>query len=324
MTRLVRGLIDATTLNSATVTFDVTNFSRCGVQFIEESGTWITAVVEVQYSMDGDTWYSYSPTTQATGESTEVDIDVGGRSYIRGIITTSQGGACTIGLAVDVDVFAIPESSLVTDTDAIHDNVSGEIAAITEKASPISADIVVIEDSAASNVKKRVQIGNFPGGAAETVTLTVRKGSVGTIAKGTPVYISGYNVGGWTEVEEADADGSGTMPAIGIANEPITNSADAIAIVSGQVSGLATSAYSENDALYVSETVGTLTDVKPTGATSGIQSVARVTRSHISGGVIEVIGAGRTNDTQNLTQDKMWKGDANNLLKKLMLRAFVL
>lgn len=51
------------------------------------------------------------------------------------------------------------------DSDAIHDNVAGEIHAITEKASPVSADEIVIEDSAASYAKKRVQIGNLPGGS---------------------------------------------------------------------------------------------------------------------------------------------------------------
>lgn len=50
------------------------------------------------------------------------------------------------------------------DTDAIHDNVSGEIAAITEKAVPVAADLVVIEDSEASNAKKKVQITNLPTG----------------------------------------------------------------------------------------------------------------------------------------------------------------
>ncbi len=50
------------------------------------------------------------------------------------------------------------------DADAIHDNVASEISAITEKASPVSADLLIIEDSADSNNKKRVQIGNLPGG----------------------------------------------------------------------------------------------------------------------------------------------------------------
>ena len=56
-------------------------------------------------------------------------------------------------------------ASSPTDTDAIHDNASGEIAGIAEKVSPVGADVLLIEDSAASNAKKRVQITNLPGGA---------------------------------------------------------------------------------------------------------------------------------------------------------------
>lgn len=50
-----------------------------------------------------------------------------------------------------------------TDADAIHDNVSGEISLITEKTAPVGADLILIEDSAATNAKKRIQIGNLPG-----------------------------------------------------------------------------------------------------------------------------------------------------------------
>ena len=52
------------------------------------------------------------------------------------------------------------------DTDAIHDNVAGEIADITEKTAPINTDLLVIEDSDDSNNKKRVQLGNLPGGGS--------------------------------------------------------------------------------------------------------------------------------------------------------------
>jgi hypothetical protein len=52
-----------------------------------------------------------------------------------------------------------------SDADAIHDNVSGEINAITDKASPVGADILLIEDSDASYAKKKVSITNLPGGA---------------------------------------------------------------------------------------------------------------------------------------------------------------
>jgi hypothetical protein len=48
------------------------------------------------------------------------------------------------------------------DPDAIHDNVAGEIAAITEKLNPTAADYLLIEDTAAADVKKRVFVGNLP------------------------------------------------------------------------------------------------------------------------------------------------------------------
>ena len=54
------------------------------------------------------------------------------------------------------------------DGTAVHDNTAGEILAITEKGTPVSADLLIIEDSAAGNVKKRVQIGNLPGGGGSS------------------------------------------------------------------------------------------------------------------------------------------------------------
>jgi len=61
-----------------------------------------------------------------------------------------------------VQVGNLPTGS---DTDAIHDNVASEISAVTEKATPVSGDLLLIEDSADSNNKKRVQVGNLPGDA---------------------------------------------------------------------------------------------------------------------------------------------------------------
>jgi len=61
-----------------------------------------------------------------------------------------------------------------TDADAIHDNVASEISAITEKVTPIGADMIVIEDSAAANAKKMVQITNLPAGANTGTDLTTK------------------------------------------------------------------------------------------------------------------------------------------------------
>ena len=63
------------------------------------------------------------------------------------------------------------DNALVNDQTAIHDDVAGEIAVVTEKVTPVNGDFLLIEDSADSNNKKRVQIGNLPSvGGGETNT----------------------------------------------------------------------------------------------------------------------------------------------------------
>jgi hypothetical protein len=47
-----------------------------------------------------------------------------------------------------------------TDANAIHGNASGEINAITDKTTPVAADHLLIEDSAASNAKKDITVGS--------------------------------------------------------------------------------------------------------------------------------------------------------------------
>lgn len=53
-----------------------------------------------------------------------------------------------------------------SDTAAIHDNVAGEINAITAKTSVAASDVFIIEDSAASNAKKKVTGANLPAAGA--------------------------------------------------------------------------------------------------------------------------------------------------------------
>jgi hypothetical protein len=58
-----------------------------------------------------------------------------------------------------------------TDGTAIHDDTASEISAVTLKDTPVSADFLLIEDSAAGNAKKRITIGTLPAGS-ETNTLS--------------------------------------------------------------------------------------------------------------------------------------------------------
>lgn len=149
--------------------------------------------------------------------------------------------------------------------------------------------------------------------SATEITVPARKGSVGTINKGQLVYISGYNTGqNAVEVELADADGSGTFPALGVANESITNSATGDLIVVGRVANINTAAYSVNDSLYLSTTAGAFTSTRPTGASDCIQKVANVLRSSTTVGVIQIVGAGRCNDESNSIDPDWLAGDTTD------------
>jgi len=68
-----------------------------------------------------------------------------------------------------VRVATMPDADITlgTDADAIHDNVAGEIAAITNKATPVNGDFILIEDSADSNNKKHVLASNFLSGSGD-------------------------------------------------------------------------------------------------------------------------------------------------------------
>ena len=111
-----------------------------------------------------------SPTnvfTYTSEDSTVTEIDISNFETTTELNTrdtdnrnrTNHTGTQTASTISDFDT----EVSNNTDVaSAIKDNVAGEINAITEKATPVSADLILIEDSADSNNKKKVQVGNLP------------------------------------------------------------------------------------------------------------------------------------------------------------------
>ena len=142
-----------------------------------------------------------------------------------------------------------------------------------------------------------------------TLYIRVRNLSGGTLAKGTPVHATGVT-GNVPDVIAADAAIPSAMPATYVLNESIANNAQGIAIITGTITGIDTSAFSAGDVLYVAAGGG-FTNVKPTG-TSLIQNLGVVTRSNVSTGSGVVYGAGRSNDVPNLPSGKFFIGSATN------------
>ena len=77
--------------------------------------------------------------------------------------------------------------------------------------------------------------GNLIVDKAEAVYGLARKSTGGTIPKGSPVHLVSYNVGGWAEVELADADDVDSMPCTAIAAEELTNNVNGEVVLSGGI-----------------------------------------------------------------------------------------
>ena len=84
--------------------------------------------------------------------------------------TSHDDGAGVAGAVISwhhnalADEIKAIETELGAGMSGVMESDAGDMNAYTEKASPVSADIVIIEDSADSYSKKKVQIGNLPGG----------------------------------------------------------------------------------------------------------------------------------------------------------------
>jgi hypothetical protein len=150
------------------------------------------------------------------------------------------------------------------------------------------------------------------GGASDTtgaVTFTAQAGEA--LSKGDVVYISGLS-GNTPIVSKADADDSNKMPAFGLAAETASLNNSVEVVTFGILENFDTSSFTQGTVVYVSTTAGALSSSAPTGESSLIQNIGYVVRSHASTGAVKIGGAGRTNATPNLNQDKIFLGNASN------------
>jgi len=80
--------------------------------------------------------------------------------FIFGSVLMVLSFGCCSGIAN-----ALPSGSAVTANNTLHDNIAAEFAGVPEKVTPVSGDLLMIEDSADGNRKKRVTVGNLLAGA---------------------------------------------------------------------------------------------------------------------------------------------------------------
>ena len=177
--------------------------------------------------------------------------------------------------------------------------------------SSLSNSSISFED--ARGVTTAVSLGgSYEVKEAQNVVELVRNESGSTINRGTPVAIVGFDSGsGRPLIAPADADNAARMPCIGLVAEQITNNANGAVISTGVSIGFDTSSFTAGDTVFIGTTAGTLVTSAPTGESSQIQNIGKVTVS-ASNGRILVLGPGRSNATPNLDNGKIFIGNASN------------
>jgi hypothetical protein len=124
-------------------------------------------------------------------------------------------------------------------------------------------------------------------------TLEVVNNSGVSIAKGDPVYISGFGTSK-PRITKSQASTIATFPVVGLAQSTISNGSDGVIVISGVFTGINTSSYSVGNLLYVG-TSGGLTATQPISETTNSSVVAVVSKANINGTVL--VGAFRGNGT---------------------------
>jgi len=140
-----------------------------------------------------------------------------------------------------------------------------------------------------------------------------------TITAGQPVYISGHS-GNTPEVMVADFDDATKMPAFGIASADIANNNNGSISTFGDLKNVDTTGTTEGETWVVGDELfvnnNKLTNTRPTGSGEEVQKIAKIIRVHANNGQLFLMGAGRSNDTPNLSHYNVFIGNAGGVEKR--------
>jgi hypothetical protein len=140
---------------------------------ISVQNPWNGAGSGAVFTIDGDRTTLNGIRTGAGATYTyAVDIGATADTTILGVYELAAGTSGTINdLGTNTVDYRTPATVADgADSTAIHDNIASEISAITAKATPVAGDFLIIEDSAAANVKKSITIADLPTGSGSPLT----------------------------------------------------------------------------------------------------------------------------------------------------------
>lgn len=171
----------------------------------------------------------------------------------------------------------------------------------------------------ADNPFEAIHATQFVGAMDGSLRFKCKNAESIAMSKGQAVYISGVS-GDVPEVKLADADGTGTVPAVGLTESAANASAEVFVVSFGNLTGLDTSSLNTTSpvesivgrSVFVGTTPGQVTIDKPAGSSAKLQNIGQIVREHATEGIIKVGGAGRTAATPNLDQGKFFIGNTSN------------
>ncbi len=215
--------------------------------------------------------------------SSNSDQHVPTQQSIKAYVDTNVGSANALITELDANVDDLISLTGITENTANLGTFTGELIADN---TDIKTALQTIETALESDRPGLLEVHNDSG-------VQLDKGKV--------VYVTGTHVSGIPTVDLADADGTGTMPAVGLVQSNIADGTSGFIVITGILENLDTDtfAWDAGTSLYVSATAGSLTSTRPTAAGTKVQRIGVVTRRSATQGSILIMGAGRTNDVTN-------------------------
>lgn len=134
-------------------------------------------------------------------------------------------------------------------------------------ASSTGTDVVLPEATAAvaglASAADKAKLDSITVDRARFTVAAVRNNSGSSLAKGLPVYVTGSS-GTAPTVAAADASAEATAAnTLGVMLETVGNNADGLVLTEGPLAGVDTSNLVENGLVFLSETTGQLTSIRP-------------------------------------------------------------
>lgn len=150
--------------------------------------------------------------------------------------------------------------------------------------------------------------GNLSLQYVNTIYETIHNSEATTVAKGTPLYVSG-STGANSNVYRADAGNPSKMPVVYIAADNIAPGNTGRGIVLGLITGVNTTGYPGGTEIYVA-VGGGWTSTRPTG--SAIVQVLGIVTKEGNGGQGLVLNPGPVN-LPNLPSGSVWVGNSGSV-----------